>query len=72
MPVIAPPARRLPKVILSTRIDESLRALLDEYCQFAHYGREHIVAESLRHTFEQDTEFQIWRKRRRSVHCGGQ
>lgn len=63
MPVIAPRTRRAPKITLSTRVDVSLRSLLDEYCQFAQCGREHIVAESLRRTFEQDTEFQTWRKR---------
>jgi hypothetical protein len=61
LPVIAPRTPRAPKITLSTRIDVSLRVLLDEYCQFAQCGREHIVAESLRRTFEQDTEFQAWR-----------
>jgi hypothetical protein len=37
--------------------------MLDEYCQFAQCGREHVVAESLRRIFEQDLEFQIWRNR---------
>jgi hypothetical protein len=63
LPVIAPQLRRAPKITLSTRVDASLRSLLDEYCQFARCGREHIVAESLRRTFEQDMEFQAWRKR---------
>jgi hypothetical protein len=55
--------RRKPKITLSTRVDASLRSLLDEYCQFAQCGREHIVSESLRRTFDQDIEFQAWRKR---------
>ncbi len=63
MPVIAPEMRRTPKITLSTRIDVSLRSLLDAYCEFAQCGREHIVAESLRRTFEQDIEFQTWRAR---------
>lgn len=63
MPVIAPPRRRVPKITLSTRLDASLRELLDEYCRFAQCGREHVVSESLRRTFEQDYEFQKWRSR---------
>jgi hypothetical protein len=61
LPVISPRTPRAPKITLSTRIDVSLRVLLDEYCQFAQCGREHIVSESLRRIFEQDTEFQAWR-----------
>jgi hypothetical protein len=48
---------------LSIRLDVSLRELLDEYCRFAQCGREHVVSESLRRTFEQDYEFQQWRTR---------
>jgi hypothetical protein len=67
LPVIEPPARRAPKITLSTRIDASLRSVLDEYCQFAQCGREHVVAESLRRIFEQDREFQAWRNRSRGA-----
>jgi hypothetical protein len=63
LPVIAPRTRRAPKITLSTRVDISLRVPLDEYCQFAQCGREHIVSESLPRTFEQDAEFLAWRKR---------
>jgi CheY-like chemotaxis protein len=63
LPVIAPQTPRAPKITLSTRIDVSLRVMLDEHCQFAQCGREHIVSESLRRTFQQDAEFQAWRKR---------
>jgi hypothetical protein len=55
--------RRVPKITLSTRLDASLRDILDEYCRFAQCGREHVVAESLRRTFEQDYDFQKWRSR---------
>lgn len=63
MPVITPPSRRVPKITLSTRLDASLREVLDEYCRFAQCGREHVVSESLRRTFEQDYDFQKWRSR---------
>jgi hypothetical protein len=61
---ITPPIRRSPKVTLSTRIDAELREVLDDYCQFAQCGREHVVAESLRRTFEQDDEFRQWKEQR--------
>jgi hypothetical protein len=44
-------------------MEPSLRDLLDEYCAFAKCGREHVVAESLRRTFETDREFQRGRTR---------
>jgi hypothetical protein len=44
-------------------LDASLREILDEYCRFAQCGREHVVSESLRRTFEQDYDFQKWRSR---------
>jgi len=37
-----------------------MRELLDCYCEFAGCGRQHVVHEALRFTFQQDGEFQRW------------
>jgi hypothetical protein len=55
-----PAARPIPKTTLSVRIENSMRELLDCYCEFAGCGRQHVVHEALRFTFQQDGEFQRW------------
>lgn len=61
MALLPPPAARpQPKTTLSIRIEGSMRDLLDRYCEFAACGRQHVVHEALRFTFQQDSEFQHW------------
>lgn len=61
MALLPPPAARpLPKTTLSVRIENSMRELLDRYCEFAGCGRQHVVYEALRFTFQQDSDFQHW------------
>ena len=71
MSLLPPPAARpQPKTTLSIRIESAMRDLLDQYCEFAGCGRQHVIYEALRFTFQQDGEFQQWLESR-SVKGGG-
>lgn len=54
------------KETVSVRMSPEIIALLDDYCEYLNSGRQHVIEESLRYTFAQDTEFQRWRDEERS------
>lgn len=60
MSIIPPEPKREPKRTLSIRLSTKALALLEQYCQFAKCGRQHVVEQSLLYTFEQDAAFQRW------------
>ena len=71
MALLPPPAARpLPKTTLSIRIESSMRDLVDQYCEFAGCGRQHVVYEALRFAFQQDTDFQQWLESRSMKEAG--
>ncbi|MGH9328433.1 MAG: hypothetical protein ACRD2B_17320 [Terriglobia bacterium] len=60
MSILKAPPKQSKNALLQTRVEQELKATLDNYAEFLGGSTSYVVAEALKLLFRKDTEFKAW------------
>ena len=60
MAIIKAPPKQPKAVTIQTRVEESVKAQLDQYAKFIDSTPSYVITEALRVLFKRDDEFKVW------------
>ena len=68
MPIIKAPPKQPKSVTIQARVEESVKAHLDQYARFIDSTPSYVITEALKVLFKRDGEFRAWLGQRTSDH----
>jgi predicted ATPase with chaperone activity len=60
MAIIKAPPKQPKSVTIQARVEESVKAQLDQYAKFIESTPSYVIAEALKGLFKRDDEFKVW------------
>jgi len=60
MAIIKAPPKQPKSVTIQARVEESVKAQLDQYAKFINSTPSYVITEALRVLFKRDDEFKLW------------
>jgi predicted transcriptional regulator len=60
MAIIKAPPKQPKSVTIQARVEESVKALLDQYAKFIDSTPSYVITEALKVLFKRDDEFKAW------------
>jgi predicted transcriptional regulator len=60
MAIIKAPPRQPKSITIQARVEESVKAQLDQYAQFIDSTPSYVITEALKVLFKRDDEFKAW------------